>query len=115
MPYCKYEPQSVLENCICKLYCDWAITVDSLDILILDKTKEEEAYTIDVAVRNSHNLHSTFTKKPLKCTDLKEELIRIWQLKAVYIILLVLSTVGIIPNKLRESLKRLVSAPLPLF
>jgi hypothetical protein len=28
-------------------------------------------------------------------TDLKEELTRIWQLKAVYIILLVLSTTGI--------------------
>jgi hypothetical protein len=47
MPYYKYEPQFVLEKSICKLYCDRAITADSLDIVILDKTKE--AYAIDVA------------------------------------------------------------------
>jgi hypothetical protein len=76
MPYFKYEPQFVLENSICKLYCDRAITADSLDIVILDKTTEE-AHTIDVAIRNSHNLHRNFTKKLLKCTDLKEEVIRI--------------------------------------
>ena len=74
MPYYKYEPQFVLRNSICKLYYDRAITADSLDIVILDKTKEK-AYTIDVAVRNSHNLHSTITKKLLKCTNVKEELI----------------------------------------
>jgi len=78
MPHCKHDPQSVLENSICKLYCDRAITGDSLDIVVLDKTKEEEeeeaeAYTIDVAVRNSRNLHATITKKLLQCTDLKEE------------------------------------------
>jgi hypothetical protein len=37
--------------------------------------------------------------------NLKEELIRIWQ--AAYIIPLVLSTRGIFPNKLHESLKLL--------
>jgi hypothetical protein len=36
---------------------------------------------------------------------MKEELIRIWQLKTSYIIQLVLSTMCIVPNKLHESLK----------
>ena len=38
----------------------------------------------------------------IKHTDLKEELLRIWQMKTAYIIPLVLSTMGIIPNKLHE-------------
>jgi hypothetical protein len=49
------------------------------DIIILDKTIKE-AYLIVVAIPNSHSLHSTITEKLQKYTDLKEELIRIWQL-----------------------------------
>ena len=56
----------------------------------------KQAYLIDSATPNSHILHSTLTEKIHKATDLKEELIRIWQLTTAYIILLVLSTMGII-------------------
>jgi hypothetical protein len=61
---------------------------------------------------NSHNLHSTITEKLHKYTDLKEELIRIWQLKTAYIIPQVQSTTGIIRNKLHESLKLLNLRPV---
>jgi hypothetical protein len=54
---------------------------------------------IYVGIPNHHNLHSSITKKLQKYTDLKEELIRTWQLTAAHIIQLVLSTAGIIPNK----------------
>jgi hypothetical protein len=74
------------------------------DIIIIDKTIKE-AYVTDVTIPNSHNRHSTITEKRQKCTDLKEELIRMWQLKTACIILLVLSTKGIIPIKLSESVK----------
>jgi hypothetical protein len=70
-----------------------------LDIVIPQKTIRE-AYLIDVATPNSHNLHSTITEKLQKYTDFKDELIRIWQLKMAYIIPLVPSTTGIILNKL---------------
>jgi len=40
--------------------------------------------------------------KKIKHTGLKEKLLRIWQMKTAYIIPLVLSTKGIIPNKLHE-------------
>ena len=65
---------------------------------MLDKTIKE-AYSIDAAIPNSHSLHSTITEQLQKYTDLKDELIRIMQLNAVYIVSLVLSTTGIIPNK----------------
>jgi len=44
------------------------------DIVILDKTNKE-AYLIDVAVPNSHNLHNTITEKLQKYTDLKDDVI----------------------------------------
>jgi hypothetical protein len=43
---------------------------------MLDKTIKD-AYSIDVAILNSHNLHSTITEKLQKYTDLKEDLIEI--------------------------------------
>ena len=74
----------------------------------LDKTIKYLTY---VAIPNSHNLHSTITEKLQKYTDLKEELIRIWQLNTACIIPLVLSTMGNITNKLHESLKLLNLRP----
>jgi hypothetical protein len=64
-----------------------------------------EACLIYVAIHDSHILHSTITERLHKYTDLKEELVRIWQLKKACVIPLVLSTTGIIPNKLHDSLK----------
>jgi hypothetical protein len=46
----------------------------------------KEAYLIDTTIPNSHNLHSTITEKLQKYVDLKDELTRIWQLNAVYIV-----------------------------
>jgi hypothetical protein len=42
----------------------------------LDETIRE-AYLLDVAVPESHNLHGTITEKPQQYTDLREETIRI--------------------------------------
>jgi hypothetical protein len=64
-----------------------------------------------VAIRNSYILRSTIIEKLQKYTDLKEDLIRIWQLQTVFIIPPVLSIVGIIGNKLHGSLKLLDFRP----
>jgi hypothetical protein len=74
---------------------------------MLHKTTKE-AHSMSVAIPNSHNLHSTITKNLQKYTDLKEQLIRTWQLKTAYILQLMLPTAGIIQNKLHESLKLLI-------
>jgi hypothetical protein len=61
----------------------WPITVidnNRSDMIVLDKTIKQ-AYLTDVAIPNNHNLHSTIIEKLRKYTDMKEEFIRIWQLK----------------------------------
>jgi hypothetical protein len=93
MQFYKYEPKLILENSTYKLYndssiIDWTIHNNKADIVICNKTIKE-AQSIDVAIPNSHNLHSTINEKCLKYTDLKEGLIRIQALKTAYIILLV--------------------------
>ena len=89
MPYFKYEPQSLLANSTYKLYYDMSITTDQTvhynrqDIVILDRPIKE-TYLIVVAIPNSHNLDRTITEKLHKYADLKEEVIRICQLKMAY-------------------------------
>jgi len=83
---------------------EWAELIDIGIIVTLDKTINE-AYLVDVAILSSHNLHSAITKRLQKYTDLKEELIRIWQLKTAHIIPSVLPTTCIIPNKSHKKLK----------
>jgi hypothetical protein len=95
-----------------KLYYDSSIIIDrnirtnSQNMAVLGKIIKE-AYLIDAAIPNSHNLHSIITEKLQMYTDLKEFFTRIWKLRTAYIISLVLSTKGNIPNKLHESLNPL--------
>ena len=85
-----HKLQSVLKNSNYKLcydrsiITDWTFLNNRLHIVILDKTIKE-AYLVDVAIPNSHNLHSTITQKLQKYNGLKE-LIRIWQLKTAYVL-----------------------------
>jgi hypothetical protein len=66
MPYYKYEPQSVVENSSYKpcrersIITDQTIHNNKPDIVLLDETIKE-AYLIDVAIPDSHNLYSTIT------------------------------------------------------
>ena len=70
---------------------------NSPDKVMRDKTIKE-ASLIGGAYPNTHTLHSTITEKLQKHIDLKEELIRTWQLKTAYTVLLVMPKTCIILN-----------------
>jgi hypothetical protein len=78
---------------------------------MFDKTIRA-AHSVDTAVPNSHNLHSSITKKPQKYTDLKG-LTRTWKLNAVYLTPLVISTNATIADKSHEILKPLNHSATP--
>jgi len=65
----------------------------------------KKTYLIEATILDSQDLHITITKELQKYTDLKQERVRIWQLKEACVISSVLSATGIIPNKLRNSFK----------
>jgi hypothetical protein len=89
------------------LITDPTIHNNQPDIVLLDETIKE-TYLIAGAIPDSHNLHNTITERLHKYT---EELIRIWQLETVYLTPLVLSTTGIIPNKLHDRFELLNLRP----
>ncbi|XP_063891684.1 uncharacterized protein LOC135117143 [Helicoverpa armigera] len=109
-PYYKYTPQTVLENNTHKLYYDRAILTDRTvhynrpDITLQDKINKV-TYLIDIAVPNTHNLQKTIVEKISKYEELKEEVTRIWRQDKVYVVPIVVSTTGVIPNHLHHSLK----------
>jgi hypothetical protein len=89
MLHYKNVRKSMLENSNYELY-DRYITIERTVhnsrpyTVILDKTIKE-AHSTEVAIPNSHSLHSTVTEKLRKYIDLKGEFIRTWQLKTAYI------------------------------
>ncbi|KAL0810285.1 hypothetical protein ABMA28_010444 [Loxostege sticticalis] len=111
-PYYKYIPEPVLENSKYRLYFDRAILTDKTthfnrpDITLQDKDNHT-AYIIDIAIPNTHNLQSTIAEKISKYTDLKDEIKRMWRLTEVFIVPIVLSTTGVIPKQLHQSLSTL--------
>ena len=75
-----------------------------------DDNDDDDGDNDDNNNNNQHH-HSSTTEKFQQYTDLKEELIRIWQLKTTYLVPQVLPTAGVIPNKLHRSLKVLNLRP----
>ena len=62
---------------------------------------------IDIAVPDTHNHTKTITDKQNKYQDLANEICVIWNQKAAQLIPIVISSTGIIPKSLSQSLTRL--------
>ncbi|CAG4948141.1 unnamed protein product [Colias eurytheme] len=112
IPYYNYKPKPVLDSPTSKIYFDRAILTDKTihfnrpDITLVNKITKT-AYLIDVTIPNTHNIQKSISEKLHKYTELKEEILRIWNLRTVYIIPIVLSCTGVIPTNLHHSLKLL--------
>jgi hypothetical protein len=86
-PYYKYTPASVLENENFKLYWNRSILTDKTipfnrpEITFTNK-KTKNAFLIDIAVPNTHNLAITITDKQNKYQELANEICAVWKQKA---------------------------------
>ena len=111
-PYCKYTPANVLENENSKLYWNRSILMDKPipfnrpDITFMNM-KTKNAFLIDTAVPNTHNLAKTITEKQNKYQELVNEICAIWEQKAAQVIPIVISSTGVIAKSLSQSLTRL--------
>jgi hypothetical protein len=74
-PHYIYKPESCLENDNYKLYFDRTVLTDihiehnRSDIIILNK-QQKQAYLLDIAVPNSHNITQTYNTKINKYLEL---------------------------------------------
>jgi hypothetical protein len=111
-PHYKYTPASVNF----KLYWNRSILTDKTvsfngpDITFMNK-KTKNTLLIDIAVLNTHNLVKTITVKQNKYQELANEISAMWKQNAVQVIPIVISSTGVIPKSLAQSLKRLYLHP----
>jgi hypothetical protein len=97
-----YTPESCLENDsykTYKLYFDKTILTDihikhnRPDIIILNK-QQKQAYLLDIAVPNSHNITQTYNTKINKYLELSVAMRNLWCLEKISILPLVISATG---------------------
>jgi len=69
--------------------------------------KSKENFLIDMAVPNTHNIAKTITDKRNKYQELANEICAMWKQNSVQVIPIVISSTGVIPKSLSQSLKRL--------
>jgi len=113
IPYYKYTPDNVLENENFKLYWDRSILTDikvpfnRTDITFMNR-KTNNTFLIDIAVPNTHHNHTkTIIDKKNKYQELANEICAMWKQKAAQVIPIIISSTGVIPKSLSQSLTRL--------
>jgi hypothetical protein len=99
-----------LENANYKLYFDRIVLTDihiqhnRADIIILNK-QQKQAYLLDIAVPNSHNITQTYYTKINKYLELSVAMRNPWCLEKNSILPLVISATGIVPQSLFKNVK----------
>jgi hypothetical protein len=99
-----------------KLYWNRSILMDKTvpfnrsDITFINK-KTKNIFLIDIAVPNTHNLATSITDKQNKYQELVNEICAMWKQNTAQVIPLVISSTGVIPKSLSQSLKRLNLQP----
>jgi len=81
------------------------ISFNRPDITFMNKSTKN-TFLIDIAVPNKHNLSKT-TDKQNKYQELANEICAVWKQKAAQVIPIVISSTGIIPKSLSQSLTTL--------
>jgi hypothetical protein len=72
----------------------------------MNKTAKN-TFLIDIAVPNTHNLAKIITEKHEKYRELANEISAMWKQNTIKVIPIVISSKGVIPKSLSQSLKRL--------
>ncbi|CAH2217247.1 jg20682 [Pararge aegeria aegeria] len=100
MPYCRYDPASVLENSSALLYWDRTIitysyiTANRPDIII-----------VDITIHDDH-LVKTEKEKVSKYLDLAYEITAMWNVESTVIVPIVVSVNGLLANSFDQRLKK---------
>ena len=76
-------------------------------IIIIIIIKETKEHLVDIAVPNTHNLAKTITDKQNKYQELVNEVCATWKQNTAQVIPTTISSMGVIPKSLSQSLKRL--------
>jgi hypothetical protein len=104
-PHYSYKVESCLENDNYKLYFDRTVLTDihikhnRPENKNLNK-QQKQAYLLDKAVPNSHNITQTYNTKINKYLELSVAMRNLWCLEKNSILPLIISATGIVPQSL---------------
>ena len=88
------------------MHTDKTIPFNRPDITFMKK-KTKNTCLIDIAVPDTHNLAKTIADKQNKYQELANEICAMWKQKAAQVTPIVISSTGVIPKSLSQSLTRL--------
>jgi hypothetical protein len=100
-PHYIYKPESCLENDNYKLHFDRTVIThihiqhNRPDIIILNK-QQKQAYLLDIAVPNSHNITQTYNTKFNKYLELLVAMRNLWYLEKNSILPLIISAISVL-------------------
>ena len=114
----EHHPKPVSENQEVKLLWDFTIQTDKNvthnrpDITLIHK-KNSKCYIIDIACPGDKRIQDKEKEKIERYTDLGIEIKRIWKLKSVKTVPIVIGALGMFTNRLEKYLKELESSISP--
>ena len=105
----KHEPDGVIESKVYKILWDFTIQCDIKietrrpDIVVIDKTKKE-AKIVDVAMPGDERVNKRKVGKTEKYKMLKDEIARMWGMKEVIVIPVVVGALGAISTGFEKNI-----------
>ena len=106
LPFIHYNNNNNSNNNNRSILTDKTIPFNQPDVTFMNK-KTKNTFLIDIAVPNTHNLAKTITDKQKKYQELANEICAMWKQKAAQMIPIVISSTGVIPKSLSQSLTTL--------
>ena len=112
MKWYNHKPEDVMENDRVKILWDFNIQTDHViqhrrpDIVIVYKN-ERRCHIVDVAVPGDKRVEQKEQEKIEKYGDLRREIKKIWKLKYVGVIPIVVGALGIVSNNLKDWLEKM--------
>ena len=109
----EHKPEGVIENEEVKLLWDFNIQVDHTDIehrrpdIVVVNKKLRKCELIDIAVPGDIRILSKEGDKIDAYTDLKNELFKLWSMKEIEIVPIIVGTLGAVSTKLETYIQKL--------
>ena len=88
------------------IQCDHIIEARRPDIMVINK-QERSCLIIDIAIPGDVRVHEKDIEKIEKYQELKREIKRLWKLRTVQIVPVVVGALGSVTKRLRDFIKKL--------
>ena len=108
----EHQPEGVVENEKCKILwdmtiqCDHGIEASRPDIVVVEKEKIK-AIIVDIASPWDHRGYEKEVEKIEKYQDLKREIRRLWGIRHLEVVPVVVGALGVVSKRLDASLEKL--------